>query len=122
VWRIAQRYDGIGIREALVVYVLHDGQMHDDVDALERDLRVLLDPERPDPFGRGPRGAFDAYLFFRKAAGGHLRAAAAHLPGAVRQDPAALVRVPASALWRRGCRRVLRRWPARAVSDPTVVD
>ncbi|MEA3020888.1 MAG: hypothetical protein QOI47_2412 [Actinomycetota bacterium] len=125
VWRLSRRFDGVGINEALVLYRQHAGQMHADLPTFEHDMSLLIDDARRDGLDdatwRTGRANLETRLSFMSAAQRSPRAALTHAARALQRKPGCFVALPIDAIRRRVARRVIRRWPLRPRSHPSIV-
>jgi glycosyltransferase involved in cell wall biosynthesis len=113
-WRAAQRGRVSKVRAPLVLYRLHDAQMHDNMDALERDMNRIYGLVFDGRDGRSDRdrrrGTANLYtrLVVHELRAGRPRAAWRHLGRVARFGPSRLVMLPLGAARRRVVRYAFR--------------
>lgn len=108
-WRVGQRYNVVGIAEALALYRLHDKQMHLDLASLERDLvhlyeHALGSGTAGSPSKRRAMGNLYTRLLIYECKRKGWKGACRALGLAVANRPDRLVALPVIALGSRGAR------------------
>lgn len=118
VWRVSQYGGVIGVGSALALYRLHAGaQMHRDLNAVEHDVRVILDEVFPASAAhlRNLRTRAEAnlhtHLLARSLQHRALADAGRHAAAALRRSPTRVIALPLSAAMRRAVRAIAGRWP-----------
>jgi glycosyltransferase involved in cell wall biosynthesis len=110
----ASRCGGVRtVRAPLVLYRTHGAQMHANLAAVERDVKLIYDivlsGDDPETVADRRRGLANLHtrFAFLTAASRELTSAASHARTVLALSPSRLVLLPAGAVWRRIVRRAL---------------